>query len=135
MRTANTGYAFNVTRQTFLATELRAADSHRQRLVGLIGTPKSAFQGGAGLWISPCHGVHTMFMRYPIDVVYLDTENCVIRIEDAVRPWRMTAILIESATVIELPAHTAWGTGTIVGDQLEIKIGNMIHGANGNHSA
>ena len=135
MRTAKTGYAFNLTRQSFLATQLRVADSHRRRLVGLIGTSKSAFQDGDGLWITPCHGVHTMFMRYPIDVLYLDMENRVIRIVDAVRPWRMTPILIESATVIELPVHTAWDTRTIVGDLLEIKIGNVIHGANGNQSA
>lgn len=135
MRAAKTGYAFNLTRQTFLATQLRVADNHRQRLVGLIGTSKSAFQGGAGLWINPCHGVHTMFMRYPIDVVYLDGDHRVIRIEDAVRPWRMTPMIIESATVIELPAHTAWDTGTIVGDQLEIKIGKAKHGTNGHHSA
>jgi len=135
MRTAKTGYAFNLTRQTFLATQLRVADNHRQRLLGLMGTSKSAFQSGAGLWINPCHGVHTMFMRYPIDVIYLDPEHRVIRIEDAVRPWRMTPVIIESATVIELPAHTAWDTGTIVGDQVEIKIGKANYGANGHHSA
>jgi len=135
MRTAKTGYAFNLTRQTFLATQLRVADSHRQRLLGLMGTSKSAFPGGAGLWINPCHGIHTLFMRYPIDVVYLDGENRVIRIEDAVRPWRITPLIIESATVMELPAHTAWDTGTIVGDQLEIKIGKVTNGANGRNSA
>lgn len=135
MGTAKSGYAFNVTRQTFLATELRVADSHRQRLVGLMGTSKRAFQGGAGLWINPCHGVHTMFMRYPIDVVYLDGEHRVIRIEYAVRPWRMTPVIVESATVIELPAHTAWETGTLVGDQLEIKIKKVTNGTTNGHSA
>ena len=90
---------------------------------------------GRGLWIVPCHGVHTMFMRYPIDVIYLDGDNRVIRVVEAVRPWRMTPMIIESATVIELPAHTAWDTGTIVGDQLEIKIGKANYGANGHHSA
>lgn len=121
-----TGYAFNVARQSFLATQLTIADTHYARLVGLVGRPKSRFGRGAGLWIVPCHGVHTMFMRYPIDVVYLDDEKRVIRIEHSVSPWRVTPVLVEAATVLELPAHTAWDTGTMLGDQIEIKVGRGI---------
>ncbi|MBZ5532838.1 MAG: DUF192 domain-containing protein [Acidobacteriia bacterium] len=121
MATDKTGYAFNVTRQAFLATDLRVADTHFQRLLGLMGTAGSTFHSGLGLWIRPCHGVHTMFMRFPIDVLYLDRESRVIRVEDNVRPWRVAPVIIESATVLELPAHTAWNTGTKVGDVIEIK--------------
>lgn len=121
MATDKKGYAFNATRQAFLATDLRAADTHFQRLLGLMGTASSSFLGGCGLWIKPCHGVHTMFMRFPIDVLYLDRENRVIRADDNVQPWRVTPVIIESATVLELPAHTAWNTGTKVGDVIEIK--------------
>jgi uncharacterized protein len=121
LATEKTGYAFNVTRQTFLASDLRLADTHFQRLLGLIGTSPASFSGGRGLWIRPCHGVHTMFMRYPIDVLYLDRANRVVRIEDNVRPWRLSPMMIESATVLELPAHTAWNTGTKLGDVIEIK--------------
>ena len=116
------GYAFNVTRQAFLATRLRVAATHYDRLRGLMGTAPSAFQEGSGLWIVPCHGVHTIAMRYPIDVLYLDRDSVVIRIEDSVRPWRLTPVLLEAATVIELPARTAWNTATKVGDGIEIKI-------------
>lgn len=115
-------YAFNETRQAFLATELRVADSHLQRLMGLMSTSSSSFQSGCGLWINPCHGIHTMFMRFPIDVLYLDREQRVMRVEDNVRPWRVSPVIIESATVLELPAHTAWNTGTKVGDTIEIKL-------------
>lgn len=120
------GYAFNVTRQSFLATEVTVADTHYARLVGLVGRPKSKFGSGAGLWIVPCHGVHTMFMRYPIDVLYLDSDNRVVRIEHTVQPWRVTPVLVEAATVLELPAHTAWDSGTLVGDQIEIEIGRGV---------
>jgi uncharacterized membrane protein (UPF0127 family) len=123
MHADKTGYAFNQTRQTFLATQLRVADTHWRRLVGLLGTSKRQFQSGAGLWIAPCHGVHTLAMRYPIDVVYLDRDHRVLLVEHSVRPWRMTPVLVEAATVIELPAHTAWSTGTKEGDQVEIKVG------------
>jgi hypothetical protein len=123
MNADQTGYAFNVTRQTFLATQLAVANTHYARLVGLVGTPASRFGSGAGLWIVPCHGVHTLFMRFPIDVLYLDSERRVVRIDHSVQPWRLTTVLVEAATVLELPAHTVWSTGTKVGDQIEIKIG------------
>jgi uncharacterized membrane protein (UPF0127 family) len=122
MQAEPTGYVFNQTRQAFLATDLRVADTHFKRLVGLMGTASAAFAGGCGLWIKPCHGVHTMFMRFPIDVLYLDRDQRVIRIEENVRPWRVSPMMIECATVLELPAHTAWNTGSKVGDAMEIKM-------------
>jgi uncharacterized protein len=122
LKNGNSGYAFNLTRQTFVATEVRVANTHFQRLVGLMGTPASALHTGCALWIQPCHGVHTMFMRYPIDVIYLDREYRVVKVEENVRPWRVTPVVVESATVLELPAHTAFNTGTRVGDLLEVKL-------------
>jgi len=121
MKEESKGYAFNSTRQTFLATQLRVATTHYQRLIGLLGTSRTAFSDGDGLWIVPCRGVHTFAMRYAIDVVYLDRENKVILIYENVRPWRLTRMVGEAATVLELPAHTAWSTGTRVGDAVEIK--------------
>ena len=114
------GYAFNRTRQAFLATELRVADTHWTRLVGLLGTDVSNFSAGQGLWIVPCHGVHTLAMRYPVDVIYLDADCNVVHLEENVRPWRMTAVRVDSRTVLEVPAHTIWNTGTVVGDSIEI---------------
>jgi uncharacterized protein len=121
------GYAFNQTRQSFLATEVRVANTHLQRLIGLMGTPPSSLHTGCALWIQPCHGVHTMFMRYPIDVIYLDGECRVLRLEENVRPWRLTPVVVESATVLEVPAHTVFNTGTRVGDLLEIKLSHKEH--------
>lgn len=116
------GYAFNVTRQSLVASRLSVANTHLRRLIGLMGTTKQVFSSGSGLWIVPCHGVHTIGMRYPIDVIYLDEKKRVIRVEENVRPWRVTPMVMESASLIELPAHTAFDTGTQVGDELEIKI-------------
>ena len=114
------GYAYNKTRQTFLARELRVADTHWTRLRGLMGSSHESFSAGHGLWIVPCHGVHTMMMRYSIDVVYLNEQNEVVQIEENVKPWRMTPMNMEAMTVLELPSHTVWNTGTKVGDQLEM---------------
>lgn len=114
------GYVFNRTRQAFLVSKLRVADTHWARLCGLIGQGSSTFRSGAGLWIVPSHGVHTLFMRMPIDVVYLDDERTVVHIEENVAPWRLAPMLTQAVSVLELPAHTVYETGTQVGDTLEI---------------
>ncbi len=118
---SKTMYAFNRTRQAFLAHEVQLADTHWTRLKGLLGTPPAGFSFGCGLWIVPCHGVHTLAMRYPIDVVYLDENKTVVHIEENLKPWRVAPIRMNAATVLELPSHTIWNTGTTIGDEVEIK--------------
>jgi uncharacterized membrane protein (UPF0127 family) len=125
------GYAFNSTQETFLANELQVADSHWARLKGLLGTSSSEFYPGKGLWIVPCHGVHTIAMRYPIDVAYLDSDHVIVHIEENVRPWRMTPILVEADSVLELPSHTLCNTSTRVGDHVEIRFDTVAAGAKG----
>ena len=115
-------YAFNQTRQAFLASELEVADTHWSRLKGLLGRGPGQFRSGKGLWIVPCHGVHTLAMGYAIDVVYLDGTQIVIHVEENVKPWRLTALRMDAASVIELPCHTLWSTGTRVVDQVEIVV-------------
>lgn len=114
------GYAFNRTRQAFLATELSVANTHWQRLLGLLGTQAKDFGLGHGLWIVPSHGVHSLGMRYPIDLVYLSEDKTVLHIEENVKPWRVAPLRMDAATVLELPCHTIWNTDTAVGDQIEI---------------
>jgi len=117
-------YAFNRTRQAFLASDLEVADTHWSRLKGLLGRSSAVFCAGKGLWIVPCHGVHTLAMAYPIDVVYLDSALLVVHLEENVKPWRLTPLRMDAATVIEVPSHTVWNTGTKVGDQIEIVVQN-----------
>jgi uncharacterized membrane protein (UPF0127 family) len=114
-------YAFNRTRQAFLASDLRVADTHWMRLKGLIGSRVGDFDRGQGLWIIPSHGVHTMFMQFPIDVLYLDENNVVLHTEENVRPWRVTPIRTGASSVLELPARTLFVSGTAVGDEIEIR--------------
>ena len=116
----NKAYVYNETRQTFIATELRVADTHWTRLKGLLGSTRKMFSAGAALWIVPCHGVHTFGMIFPIDVLYLDESLVVVHLEQNVKPWRFTPIRLDAATVIELPASTVASTGTCVGDRMEI---------------
>lgn len=116
------GQAFNRTRQAPLATDLVVADTHWTRLRGLLGLAPDDFRHGSGLWIVPCHGVHTLGMGFPIDVLYLDQGLRVLRVQEQVRPWRFTAILRHAASVLELPCGTATQTKTAVGDTIEITL-------------
>jgi uncharacterized protein len=118
------GHAYNQTRQAYLATSLAIADTHWTRLRGLLGMDAGDFRNGYGLWIIPCHGVHTLGMGFAIDVVYLDPEMTVIHVQKQLAPWRFAPVRAQAASVLELPCHTAAGTGTVVGDKIEISIEN-----------
>lgn len=115
-----TGYAFNRTRTTYLATELMIARTHWTRFRGLMATDASRFRRGQGLWISPSHGVHTFAMRFPIDVVYLDRERIIIHVEEELKPWRLAAVRIQAASVLELPTGTIRESQTELGDTVDI---------------
>ena len=117
------GYAFNRTRHAYLATRLRLADTHWSRFVGLMGTAAADFRSGQGLWIVPSHGVHTLAMRFPIDVVYLDRSGVVIYMQRQLKPWRLAPVRRKAVSVLELPANTLDTTGTSLGDELEIAMG------------
>lgn len=114
------GQAFNRTRQAFLATELCVADTHWTRLRGLLGRDPDDFRNGSGLWIVPCHGVHTLGMGFPIDVIYLDREMKVIHVQPDLRPWRFAPVRRLAASVLELPCRRAAETKTAIGDKIEI---------------
>ena len=116
------GQAFNQTRQAYLATALAVADTHWTRLRGLLGIRSSDFLNGSGLWIVPSHGVHTLGMGFPIDVVYLDKALTVIHIQGDVQPWRFTPVRTRAASILELPCRMAADTQTSVGDKIQITI-------------
>jgi uncharacterized membrane protein (UPF0127 family) len=116
------GRAFNQTRQRPLATNLAVAQTHWTRLRGLLATSERDFRNSGGLWIRPCHGVHTLGMQFPIDVVYLDHENKVVHLEPNLQPWRFAPVRLQATSVLELPSHTIAQTETALGDRIEIKL-------------
>jgi len=116
------GYAVNRTRNSYLATHVRLATTHWSRFRGLMFTDASKFPAGEGLWIIPCHGVHTFAMRFPIDVVYLDRGRIVVHMEENLKPWRLASIRMCAASVLELPEHTLKSAPTTLGDQIEITV-------------
>jgi uncharacterized protein len=112
-------YVYNKTRETFVATEVVVADTYFRRLVGLLGKTKRWARPGRGLWITPSHGVHTFGMLFPLDLIFLDRQKEVVAIEEHVRPFRISSVSLKSDSVLELPAHTVFRTGTQIGDRLE----------------
>jgi uncharacterized membrane protein (UPF0127 family) len=108
----------NETRKTVLADAADVADTSAKRRTGLLKHER--LEPGQGLWIRPCESVHTFFMKFPIDLVYLDKRRKVRKVRHAVPAWRLSACLT-AHSVLELPAGTAERTGTTVGDELVLE--------------
>ena len=119
-RRQRTVYVYNRTREAFVATEATVADSYVRRLVGLLGKTKRWAKVGTGLWIVPSRGVHTIGMLFPIDLVFLSKEKEVVHVEEHLLPFRISKVSLKACSVLELPPHTIYRTGTKVGDVLEI---------------
>lgn len=126
---AATGYAFNRTRNAYLATRLAIAGTHWSRLCGLMGKDAASFPAGDGLWIVPSRGVHTLAMKFPIDVLYLDTNKHVVHVEQNLKPWRVAKVSLHTASVLELPSDTLKSSGTAIGDEIEIALGEKMNQA------
>jgi len=110
----------NRSKQTTLASEVELADTSWTRMKGLLGHRPEDFQTGKGLWITPSQGIHTIGMKFPIDVVYLDSKQRVIHVCHSLSPFRFAAVKLRCRSVVELPAGTLAQTQTSIGDVLEI---------------
>ncbi len=124
----STGYAFNRTRQAYLATQVTLAATHWSRFRGLMCSSAAEFRPGDGLWIVPCRGVHTFAMNFPIDVLYLDGRKRVVHLEENLRPWRVAKVSLRAVSVLELPEDTLRSSRTAVGDEIEIAMGERETG-------
>ena len=113
-------YVYNETREAFIAMEVTVANTYFRRLIGLLGKTRRWARPGRGLWINPSCGVHTIGMLFPIDLIFLDRNRQVLHLEEYVRPFRISRVNLKAASVLELPPHTIFRSGTQVGDQLEI---------------
>jgi uncharacterized membrane protein (UPF0127 family) len=118
---AQVGRVLNETRGSVVAERCRVARSLRDRTVGLLGT--SSLPAGEGLWIERSPSIHMFFMRYPIDAVFVDGDDRVVRVVERLRPWRMVAWVRGARDCLELPAGAAAASGTVAGDQLELDLG------------
>ena len=108
----------NQTRNAVLGDAVDVADTSEKRRVGLLKHER--LNPGDGLWIVPCESVHTFFMKFPIDLVYIDKKRKVRKVRNTMLPWRLSACL-SAHSILELPAGTVERTGTQPGDELSIE--------------
>jgi uncharacterized membrane protein (UPF0127 family) len=108
----------NPTQGTTLADRALIADSSKTRKTGLL--KHGRLESGEGLWITPCEGVHTVGMKFAIDVLFLDKQRKVVKVRASMPRWRIAACL-RAHSVLELPSGTAASTQTSAGDQLKFE--------------
>jgi uncharacterized membrane protein (UPF0127 family) len=121
--------ARNLTRSEDLASRLEVADGWWARFMGLMG--RDGLADGGGLWLTG-NGIHMMFMRFPIDAVFVgkaagadaggDAARPVLSVHRGLRPWTGLVPMIRGAEgVLELPVGTIERTGTAVGDTVVLE--------------
>jgi uncharacterized membrane protein (UPF0127 family) len=110
--------ATNLDTGAVIADRIDVADTRATRAVGLLS--REGLDPGQGLWIVPSRGVHTCWMRFPIDVIALDRRGVIIdRVVD-MKPWRIRLPRRGTAGVLELPAGALDATGTLIGHRIEL---------------
>ncbi len=108
----------NDTRGTTICDRAKHARSFVSRGVGLLG--KRGLESGEGLLIDPCSSIHMFFMRFPVDVVYIDRQGNVVKTVHRLKPWRISAAR-HARTTLELPVGAIDASGTQVGDTLSFE--------------
>lgn len=106
----------NADRDTVLATDARLASDIVSRFFGLMGRKRVA--EGGGLLLTRSASIHSFFMRFRFDAVFLDKEDRVVKIVPAMRQWWIAFGGRGAKDVLELPAGVAERTGTVPGDRL-----------------
>ncbi|MFW6387319.1 MAG: DUF192 domain-containing protein [Thermodesulfobacteriota bacterium] len=101
-------HARNEDGEQILLEPVRQTTSAMERMRGLLGHPPP--HPGEGLLLQPCTSVHTLFMRYPVDVVYLDQNYQVLKVVPALNPYR-ASFAFRAVAVLEMGAHQAASCG------------------------
>jgi uncharacterized membrane protein (UPF0127 family) len=102
-----------------LAERLERPRSFVGRGLGLMF--RRSLPAETAMWIVPCNGIHTFFMRFPIDVVFLDRRQRVVRVYPSLSRWRLVPLVLGAHSVVELAAGTLAPLPLSKGDQLAIE--------------
>ena len=101
-----------------LIDELELADGLFSRAKGLLG--RKSLAANKALWIKPCNNIHTCFMNFAIDCVFIDKSFCINKIVSDVKPFKFIGPFWKSSSVIELSAGFVEAKKLKVGDQLYV---------------
>jgi uncharacterized membrane protein (UPF0127 family) len=108
----------NKTKQVNLASYVEIADNPFTRMKGLLG--KLGLSEGYAFVIKPCNSIHMLFMKFAIDVIFVDQKNIVIGLVEQIKPFEFSPVFWKSSCAIELPAGTIKKSQTQLNDQLTI---------------
>ena len=101
-----------------LADKVKMADTFFARLVGLLN--RRSLERGEALILKPSCSIHTLFMRFTIDVLFLDRQGKVIAVFPSFKPFRFSPAYFDAYFTVELPEHTLKLTQTQPGDMIKI---------------
>lgn len=93
---------YNSTKNRIIADNVEVADNFVKRTFGLI--PRKSIAEGEALVIKPCSSIHTFFMKFPIDVLFVDKNNKIVALYENVKKNRILPIHLSSMYVVELKA-------------------------------
>lgn len=113
----------NLTKKTWLATKVRKADNFITRLIGLL--KRTHLGPEEALWLMPSKGIHTIGMKFPIDVVFLNRDHEVVGLISSLAPYRISAVHLRGYSVMELPNGTIRKSRTEIGDKFEISLAEV----------
>ncbi len=111
--------AINTTRAVALTECARVAENPWTRMVGLLRDAQ--LTAGDGLWIVPCNSIHSFAMKFVFDAIFLDKELRVVHLVREMKPWRISALIFKSKSVLELPPGSIDQSGTQMGDQFKMR--------------
>jgi hypothetical protein len=106
----------NVSRGTVLGQAIEVAQTAAQKVKGLLG--RECLEDGQGLLFKSAGSLHTLFMRFPIDIVYADKNGKILKLSESVGPFKLVAAPLRCFYALELPAGAIKASGTRVGDRL-----------------
>lgn len=106
-------------REVEVATKVDVANSSIKRMIGLMFSKDLGERDG--LLITPCNSIHTFFMRYNLDIVFLSRHNKVVKVIRNMKPWRMTWIYFKATKVLEMMGGTL-PADINAGDELDIDV-------------
>ncbi len=108
----------NLTRGTLIADTGSPARSPLKRMIGLLG--RERLNSGEAMVIIPCRSIHMLFMKFPLDVIFIDRANTVVGLCPDIRPFQFSPFFPQAHSAIETPAGIIAASRTQMGDSIQI---------------
>lgn len=103
-------------REKIISNKVKVADSLKDRLIGLMFLDDMI--GFDSLLLKPCQSIHTFFMKYPIDVIFLDKNFNIIKVIKNMKPWRVSGFYFKASQVLELRAGSIQELESLEGEEI-----------------